>query len=60
MRHRADVIPGQSGGPMFGWWDGEPWPRAVADQSWQNASRNGASGGSQMIDLIIRARNEHP
>ena len=38
MRHRADVIPGQSGGPMFGWWDGEPWPRAVADQSWQNAS----------------------
>jgi V8-like Glu-specific endopeptidase len=58
--HTADVIPGQSGGPMFGWWEGEPWPRVVADQSWQNASTNGASGGSQMVDLIIRARSEHP
>lgn len=56
--HQADVIPGQSGGPMFGWWSGEPWPRVVADQSWQNSSTNGASGGSQMVDLIIRARND--
>jgi hypothetical protein len=32
----------------------------VADQSWQNSSTNGASGGSNMIDLIIRARNEFP
>jgi hypothetical protein len=32
----------------------------VADQSWQNASTNGASGGSRMVDLIIRARNEWP
>ena len=60
MYHTADVAPGQSGGPMFGWWQDEPWPRAVADQSWQNATTNGASGGSQMVDLIIRARNEHP
>jgi V8-like Glu-specific endopeptidase len=58
--HRADVWPGQSGGPFFGWWAGEPWPRAVADQSWQNASTNGASGGSMMVDLIIRARNDFP
>ncbi|KGN34394.1 hypothetical protein N802_12410 [Knoellia sinensis KCTC 19936] len=60
LLHTADVIPGQSGGPMFGWWEGEPWPRVVADQSWQNESSNGASGGSKMVDLIIRARNEHP
>jgi V8-like Glu-specific endopeptidase len=58
--HTADVWPGQSGGPMFGWWSGEPWPRVVATQSWQNSTTNGASGGSNMVDLIIRARNEHP
>jgi V8-like Glu-specific endopeptidase len=60
MYHTADVWPGQSGGPFFGWWSGEPWPRVVADQSWQNSSTNGASGGSNMVDLIIRARNEFP
>jgi V8-like Glu-specific endopeptidase len=60
MYHTADVWPGQSGGPFFGWWSGEPWPRVVADQSWQNSSTNGASGGSNMVDLIIRARNDFP
>jgi V8-like Glu-specific endopeptidase len=58
--HLGDVWPGQSGGPFFGWWSGEPWPRVVADQSWQNASTNGASGGSHLVDLIIRARNDFP
>jgi V8-like Glu-specific endopeptidase len=58
--HLGDVWPGQSGGPFFGWWAGEGWPRAVADQSWQNASTNGASGGSHMVDLVIRARNDFP
>jgi len=58
--HLGDIWPGQSGGPFFGWWSGEPWPRAVADQSWQNSSTNGASGGSNMVDLIIRARNDFP
>jgi V8-like Glu-specific endopeptidase len=58
MYHTADVWPGQSGGPFFGWWANEPWPRVVADQSWQNGSTNGASGGSHMVDLIIRARND--
>ncbi len=58
--HQGDVWPGQSGGPFFGWWEGEPWPRVVADQSWQNSSTNGASGGSHMVDLIIRARSDFP
>ena len=35
--HQADVFPGQSGGPVFGFWDGDVGPRAVAVQSWQNA-----------------------
>jgi V8-like Glu-specific endopeptidase len=58
--HRGDVWPGQSGGPFFGWWSGEPWPRAVSVQSWQNPNDNGASGGSHMVDLVIRARADFP
>lgn len=58
--HRGDVWPGQSGGPFFGWWAGEPWPRVVADQSGQTSDENSASGGAHMIDCIIRARNDFP
>jgi V8-like Glu-specific endopeptidase len=58
MSHRGDVWPGQSGGPFFGWWsDG---PHAVAVQSSQNSSENNASGGQDMVNLILRARNDHP
>jgi len=60
IRHQADVFPGQSGGPMFGFWEGDVGPRAVAVQSWQNSLTNGASGGGDLVDLAIRARNEHP
>ena len=56
--HRGDVWPGQSGGPFFAWWNNGP--HAVAVQSAQNSSENTASGGSEMVDLVIRARNEHP
>jgi V8-like Glu-specific endopeptidase len=58
--HQGDVWPGQSGGPFFGWWEGEAWPRVVADQSGQNADENSASGGAHMVDCIIRARNDFP
>jgi len=60
VRHRADVFPGQSGGPMFGFWEGDVGPRAVAVQSWQNSETNGASGGGDLVDLAIRARGDHP
>lgn len=60
IRHQADVFPGQSGGPMFGFWDGDVGPRAVAVQSWQDAATNGASGGGDLVDLAIRARTDHP
>ena len=56
--HQADVFPGQSGGPVFGFWAGEVGPRAIAVQSWQNASNNGASGSMDMRDLVARARTE--
>ncbi len=42
---------------------GEPvsgWPREVAEQSPQIAPTNGASGGSRMVDLIIRAQRRSP
>lgn len=58
--HKGDVWPGQSGGPYFGWWNGESWPRAVGVQSGQTPDENSASGGSHMVDLIIRARNDFP
>lgn len=58
--HKGDVWPGQSGGPFFAWWSGESWPSVVAVQSGQSPDENSASGGSEMVDLIISARNEHP
>lgn len=60
LLHLADVFPGQSGGPLFGWWDGDVGPRAVAVQSWQTSSTNGASGGMDLRDLVARARSEFP
>ncbi len=56
--HQADVFPGQSGGPVFGFWDGDVGPRAVAVQSWQTTTNNGASGSMDMRDLVARARRE--
>ena len=60
LYHQADVFPGQSGGPMFGFWSGDVGPRAVAVQSWQDSGTNGASGGGDLVDLLIRARSDHP
>jgi len=56
--HQADVFPGQSGGPVFGFWSGDVGPRAIAVQSWHNSSNNGASGSMDMRDLVVRARTD--
>jgi len=56
--HQADVFPGQSGGPMFGFWAGDVGPRAVAVQSWQTTANNGASGSMDLRDLVALARRE--
>ena len=58
IKHRADVFPGQSGGPIFGWWSGEVGPRAVATQSAQTSSDNWGSGGGDLDQLVIRARTD--
>jgi V8-like Glu-specific endopeptidase len=56
--HQADVFPGQSGGPLFGFWSGDVGPRAIAVQSWQTTANNGASGSMDMRDLVARARTD--
>ena len=58
MAHKADVYPGQSGGPFWGYWAGQPY--AVATQSAQNANYNTASGGSDLAGLVNKARTEFP
>jgi V8-like Glu-specific endopeptidase len=58
MSHKGDVWPGQSGGPFWGYWNGLPY--AVATQSAHNPNDNFASGGSDLVNLVIRARNEYP
>jgi len=64
IRHEIDVIPGQSGGPYFGWWNSEPWPRVVGIQSGQNlggpGGDNTCGGGNPLSDLINFARNDMP
>ena len=58
IKHHADVFPGQSGGPMFGWWSGDVGPRAVATQSGQLPSDNFASGGGDLARLVSLARTD--
>ena len=60
ITHFGDVFFGQSGGPFFGWWDGDSVPRVVADQSGQTSTVNSASGGGHMVDLIAKARTDFP
>jgi V8-like Glu-specific endopeptidase len=64
IKHKIDVIPGQSGGPYFGWWDNEPWPRVVSIQSahqWGGPTGpNTCGGGDPLSELINYARNVEP
>ena len=60
MDHKADVFPGQSGGPFYGWWREDPWPRVVAVQSGETPTENTASGGDDMVELIKKALKDFP
>ena len=64
IKHRIDVIPGQSGGPYFGWWGNEPWPRVVSTQSAQqwggSTGPNTCGGGNPLPELINHARTVSP
>ena len=53
-----DNWPGQSGSPVFGFWDNGPYVVGVV--SGENESHNHISGGSLLTSLVSRARSEHP
>lgn len=58
--HKGDVFGGQSGGPFFAWWKNETYPSVVAVQSSEIPSENLASGGSDLVTLISKARTDFP
>jgi V8-like Glu-specific endopeptidase len=66
LGHFNDIVPGHSGGPAWGWWDGEPWPRIVGVQSAeantpaQNTSGDNEYGeGPALSSLISWARSNY-
>ena len=69
MTTSADMMKGQSGSAMFGFWDeGNPpqsVPYAVAVMSaygnvWLSGSENWCSGGSDLTSIVRQARDENP
>ncbi len=63
MTTSADVIKGQSGAPMFGFWDGLAYVVAVTSAEgviFASGTENWCSGGSDLNRLIGIAREDHP
>jgi len=71
MGHFNDITPGNSGGPCWGWWADEPWPRVVGVASTigstavqtPTGSTNGDNefgGGPALSSLISWARSNYP
>jgi V8-like Glu-specific endopeptidase len=74
LGHFMDMSSGHSGGPIWGWWDGEEFPRVVGVQSTSSFSPadhepeytyiaydgdNQAGGGEALYDLIRYAREHY-
>ena len=53
-----DNWPGQSGGPVFGFWSDGPY--VVGVTSGESGSNNFVAGGERLTGLIRRARQNHP
>jgi V8-like Glu-specific endopeptidase len=63
LEYYADQTPGDSGGPVFGFWSGQPYAIGTASGGqketflwWTTEDDNVAAGGSAMVDLIRWAR----
>ncbi|ABG41614.1 hypothetical protein Patl_3108 [Paraglaciecola sp. T6c] len=56
MSTHADLTPGNSGGPMFAFWNDGPYVVAVA--SAEASDENWCSGGSWMTNLVRHAREQ--
>jgi len=57
MTTSADVVKGQSGGPMFRFWQEGPYVVAVVSSE---SDENWCSGGSDMTRLVRHAKTKHP
>ena len=63
----ADSTPGDSGGPVFGFWSGLPYAVGTVSGGekttflwWTIEDDNAAAGGNAMVDLIRWARTNWP
>ncbi|KAL3675989.1 hypothetical protein R1sor_025937 [Riccia sorocarpa] len=64
----VDTFAGHSGGPYWGWWKNEPWPRVVGTCSSESfdpskldaTGDNNAGGGPGLSSLISYAREHYP
>lgn len=67
MGNFIDITRGHSGGPCWGWWEGEGWPRVVGTASAEarvpskdTSGDNEFGGGPALISLISYARSTYP
>ncbi len=67
LGHFNDTTGGHSGGPIWGWWEGEEWPRVVgvcsaeaSTPAFNTSGDNEFGGGDALSALIAFARSEHP
>jgi V8-like Glu-specific endopeptidase len=71
LGHFNEFTPGQSGGAIWGWWEGEPWPRvvgvgstigstAVQVPTGSTTGDNEYGGGPALSALISWARSHYP
>lgn len=67
LGHFNDIVGGHSGGPVWGWWGSEPWPRVVGIQSAEatvpannTSGDNEFGGGPALSNLISWARSNYP
>jgi V8-like Glu-specific endopeptidase len=55
---KCDAMPGQSGSPLFGFWDG--WPYVVGVASTGPSSRTTFAAEDLLVGLVRRARDKKP
>jgi V8-like Glu-specific endopeptidase len=71
LGHFNEFTPGQSGGSVWGWWSGEPWPRvvgvgstigstAVQSPTGSTVGDNEYGGGPGLSSIISWARANRP
>jgi V8-like Glu-specific endopeptidase len=60
LEYKADSSDGNSGGPVFGWWDGKPYvigTHSGGEDNFGEDKQNVAAGGSALSSLIKWARD---